>query len=635
LIVVLLILTYWAVHGILAIWFLLLLLSRGPRSAIAFGVLDLITALFDLTPHGPGDSFEWDVMPRIGYVELAALVIVVALAGRRAGRPKGAPPPRAPEESAPASNESQARVEGSVARCAYCHDEVRTTARNWVACADCLARHHEACWRVWARCATCRATTCLSFASGQAGAPRPLGKHTTSAVLTLLVGGLVAFLLFEAFRAPRPRRLTLEKSESGVSRRLVLEEASSTTPGIRLLRVVEAVPPLEDATGTSGDPAGLDWAWSELESDTDLDTGHGPVRPHPDRSLAQALEARLSDPEAVTQVSKLIHIQMRVRVLAAAASVTSLSPAALDAIVRAATEPEGALLAPTPSGRKPTGNGAWARETVLQKLANRSDLGPERAEALIATSPHPSPRLLVLLVAHGDASTDAVIRALPSLASDDERADVLDELAHTRGKSRDDAEKIADACARSWSTKAKSALEVLLDGGQVSTDAVIHAATSSLFDQDYDTVLCALARARGRTDAGKIAAALEHVRKRWGSTPYAYSARTVLVQLADNGASTETVLASVASVDSANTVEWMNIELRREVLRELVRPQRLEEMQEAEADRIATAVREGDGQILLALVGHASRPAIEKGAAALSGQDRFSVLDALAQRSAR
>jgi hypothetical protein len=44
-------------------------------------------------------------------------------------------------------------------RCPFCHEQVQ--AKEWVACAACLARHHEACWAESGRCATCRYETKL------------------------------------------------------------------------------------------------------------------------------------------------------------------------------------------------------------------------------------------------------------------------------------------------------------------------------------------------------------------------------------------------------------------------------------------------------------------------------------------
>jgi len=48
-----------------------------------------------------------------------------------------------------------------VQRCPYCHSSVAPEAEDWVACKQCLARHHRACWDEGHRCASCSATTPL------------------------------------------------------------------------------------------------------------------------------------------------------------------------------------------------------------------------------------------------------------------------------------------------------------------------------------------------------------------------------------------------------------------------------------------------------------------------------------------
>jgi len=220
------------------------------------------------------------------------------------------------------------------------------------------------------------------------------------------------------------------------------------------------------------------------------------------------LEALAPDPESVGQVSKLALIASRAKVLSEAASITSLSPAAFDAILHA-TEPEGALFAPTPSGRKPGGDASAA----------------------------------------------------------------------------------------------------------------------------YQKVIVALAQARGRTDAARITAAMERTRE-CGQFVDAETAQVVLVALAYFGAPTDTILSSIATVDSWKTVEWTNFR-RREVLQALVRSERLEGLPEPEADRIAAAARDHDGAVLTALIGHASRAGLERAAGALDPSERNAVLDALAERSPR
>jgi hypothetical protein len=47
-----------------------------------------------------------------------------------------------------------------VLRCPYCHETVAVEA-DWLACRQCLARHHTACWHESARCAACQGEQAL------------------------------------------------------------------------------------------------------------------------------------------------------------------------------------------------------------------------------------------------------------------------------------------------------------------------------------------------------------------------------------------------------------------------------------------------------------------------------------------
>jgi len=49
-------------------------------------------------------------------------------------------------------------------RCPYCHESVAPEATDGVACQQCLARHHGACWRELGRCSACQGTTPLAAA---------------------------------------------------------------------------------------------------------------------------------------------------------------------------------------------------------------------------------------------------------------------------------------------------------------------------------------------------------------------------------------------------------------------------------------------------------------------------------------
>jgi hypothetical protein len=69
-------------------------------------------------------------------------------------------------------------------RCPYCHDELLRRG-GWVACVDCLARHHQACWAEGAGCGTC---------GGRLGAApeRPRGKRRVGPLLALAALGALA-----------------------------------------------------------------------------------------------------------------------------------------------------------------------------------------------------------------------------------------------------------------------------------------------------------------------------------------------------------------------------------------------------------------------------------------------------------
>jgi hypothetical protein len=55
-------------------------------------------------------------------------------------------------------------------RCPFCHARVAVETEEWVACKQCLARHHAACWGESARCSSCQSDVPLV-----ATPPRPTG----------------------------------------------------------------------------------------------------------------------------------------------------------------------------------------------------------------------------------------------------------------------------------------------------------------------------------------------------------------------------------------------------------------------------------------------------------------------------
>ncbi|MEZ6185527.1 MAG: RING finger protein [Planctomycetota bacterium] len=81
------------------------------------------------------------------------------------------PPATLPPQPAP-ERRSDVKVVGSLARCPYCHEDV-DQENAWVACAECLARHHTECWDEAGRCASCSASERLTReGSGGGGASR-------------------------------------------------------------------------------------------------------------------------------------------------------------------------------------------------------------------------------------------------------------------------------------------------------------------------------------------------------------------------------------------------------------------------------------------------------------------------------
>lgn len=72
----------------------------------------------------------------------------------------------------------QVRVENGPTRCPFCHESVAPAADDWVACSQCLGRHHAACWEEGAACAGCGHAGRLTAGEAQA-APRPAGSSFT------------------------------------------------------------------------------------------------------------------------------------------------------------------------------------------------------------------------------------------------------------------------------------------------------------------------------------------------------------------------------------------------------------------------------------------------------------------------
>jgi hypothetical protein len=117
-------------------------------------------------------------------------------------------------------------------RCPFCHDDVRADGGGWVACAACLARHHEACWAEGGRCATCRHEVVL-----RSERKAPKASRAAAVTSALVAAGLAAVLaagavLYQRARVEsdrnRVRALEAERQELDLARsaqRQALEDA--------------------------------------------------------------------------------------------------------------------------------------------------------------------------------------------------------------------------------------------------------------------------------------------------------------------------------------------------------------------------------------------------------------------------
>lgn len=153
-------------------------------------------------------------------------------------------------------------VLGGAGRCPFCHDSIDVRALRWVACAACLARHHDVCWAEAPRCASCGGQA-LVHAPGRDEARllatrRPAWRGPGLLALTLL--GLVAGLAGGAAAlralpppsdAPLPPPPSLRRGEiaAALDRPTSAERAHALrklardpwlTPGERLLVVESA-----------------------------------------------------------------------------------------------------------------------------------------------------------------------------------------------------------------------------------------------------------------------------------------------------------------------------------------------------------------------------------------------------------
>lgn len=83
-------------------------------------------------------------------------------------------------------------VEGSAIRCPYCHEAIADEGADVsrLVCAECLARHHAACWWEGGACASCGRREHLVRERADE-AEGGLDAHERRLLWSLLVGGLL------------------------------------------------------------------------------------------------------------------------------------------------------------------------------------------------------------------------------------------------------------------------------------------------------------------------------------------------------------------------------------------------------------------------------------------------------------
>jgi hypothetical protein len=79
-------------------------------------------------------------------------------------------------------------------RCPFCHDDVNVAAGDWLACKQCLARHHAPCWTESGGCASCHATETLLQQTLPAPSSSRAAPPWSLVVAVGAIGGAVGFL---------------------------------------------------------------------------------------------------------------------------------------------------------------------------------------------------------------------------------------------------------------------------------------------------------------------------------------------------------------------------------------------------------------------------------------------------------
>lgn len=74
--------------------------------------------------------------------------------------------------------EKTVQVQAHYIRCPYCHDNVQPDTDDWVACQQCLARHHTECWEN--RCSACQCADHLQPGTNSSPSQNDSNPHTQS-----------------------------------------------------------------------------------------------------------------------------------------------------------------------------------------------------------------------------------------------------------------------------------------------------------------------------------------------------------------------------------------------------------------------------------------------------------------------
>ena len=108
--------------------------------------------------------------------------------------------PREERRPQPAGQD-EVRVAGSPVRCPFCHEDVRREAEAWVACAGCMARHHQDCWDEAGRCGSCGGAERLAPERRAGGGLRRLeGRAREEVPWSALLGAPARVKLEETFQ---------------------------------------------------------------------------------------------------------------------------------------------------------------------------------------------------------------------------------------------------------------------------------------------------------------------------------------------------------------------------------------------------------------------------------------------------